>query len=71
MAATNLNVSRASVYRRRGDPVPESLQLYDSLGRFRDALLVHEWHSAKDATRRARIQTIIGKFSSCSPMLSE
>jgi hypothetical protein len=41
-------------------------QTYTSLGRFRDALLVHEWHSTSDPARRSRIQAVMRSFSSCS-----
>jgi hypothetical protein len=61
------NVSHAELYPLIGREVPEALKLYDSLGRFRDALLVHEWHSASDESARERITRAIGRFSSCKP----
>jgi hypothetical protein len=59
------NVSHAELYALIGREVPEALKLYDSLGRFRDALLVHEWRSASDENARERITRAVGRFSSC------
>lgn len=59
--------SHAELYTAFGREVPEPLRLYDSLGRFRDALIAHEWRSARDDTTRARLMAIIGAFSSCIP----
>lgn len=57
----------AQLYRSIGREVPEALSLYDSLGRFRDALLAHRWRTEPDAGRRTRIKQIIDTFSSCTP----
>jgi hypothetical protein len=62
--------SHADLYRTIGREVPEALQLYDQLGRFRDALLVHEWNSTHDARTRARLRLIMQKFSACEPALA-
>jgi hypothetical protein len=62
--------SHADLYRGIGRDVPEALKLYDSLGRFRDALLAHEWKSTVDAAKRARIDLIMQKFSACTPELA-
>jgi hypothetical protein len=59
--------SHAELYRRIGRDVPEALRLYDSLGRFRDALLAHELRSTSDEVQRARLKKIIANFSSCVP----
>jgi hypothetical protein len=59
--------SHAEFYTAFGREVPEALRLYDSLGRFRDALIAHEWRSARDERARARLMEIIGAFSSCIP----
>lgn len=59
--------SHAELYRRVGLEIPEALKLYDSLGRFRDALLAREFRSATDPIFRARLKKIIAKFSSCIP----
>ena len=67
--ARDLGLSQVEAYRKAGRDLPEPLLLYDKLGRFRDALLVHEWHSTSDPVRRTRIQTVIRKFGSCSPAL--
>jgi len=48
-----------------GRQVPEPLQLYESLGRFRDALLTHEWATEVDATRRTRLERLMRIFSAC------
>ena len=60
--------SHAGLYRDTGREVPRSLQLYDSLGRFRDALLAHEYHSA-DVTQRMRLDKVMRYFSACEPDL--
>jgi hypothetical protein len=59
--------SHAGLYRTLGRDVPEALQAYDSLGRFRDALLVHEWNSSAEQGAKARLKLAIDKFSSCDP----
>lgn len=58
--------SHADLYRSIGREVPEALQLYDQLGRFRDALLAHEWNLARDAGARTRLKLIMQKFSACA-----
>ena len=58
--------SHADLYRSIGREVPEALQLYDQLGRFRDALLVHEWNSTRDEATRARLKLVMQKFSACT-----
>ena len=62
--------SHADLYRSIGREVPEALQLYDSLGRFRDALLMHELKSAPDEAVRARLKVILQKFGACTSDLS-
>lgn len=62
--------SHAELYRMLGREVPEALRLYDSLGRFRDALLAHEWRSTSDEQLRARLGLVVTKFSSCVPELA-
>ncbi|HET9448863.1 MAG TPA: hypothetical protein VFO35_21515 [Steroidobacteraceae bacterium] len=57
--------SHAELYRAVGRPVPDALGLYESLGRFRDALLAHEMRSASDAERKARLMLIMERFSAC------
>ena len=52
--------THADLYRATNRPVPEALQIYESLGRFRDALLAH------DVRRDYRAQRIISRFSACS-----
>lgn len=59
--------SHAQFYREFGLAVPKALELYDSLGRFRDALLGHELESARDESTRSRLRQIVDKFSSCLP----
>jgi hypothetical protein len=59
--------SHAELYRAVGRQVPDALRLYESLGRFRDALLAHEARSASDAERKARLALIMQKFSACEP----
>jgi len=64
------HASHADLYRSDGREVPEALQLYDQLGRFRDALLVHEWKSTRDVDARKRIELIMRKFSACTAALA-
>jgi hypothetical protein len=59
--------SHSDLYRDTGRAVPESLQLYESLGRFRDALLAHELKNATDAARQARLQKTLRTYGVCSP----
>ena len=59
------NLSHAELYRATGRKVPEALELFDSLGRFRDAFLAHEWRTESDAARRARLYRIMRLFSAC------
>ena len=61
--------SHAEFYRMLGREVPEALSLYDSLGRFRDALLVHEWQSTIDDAQRSRLALVMALFSACVPTL--
>jgi hypothetical protein len=60
--------SHAGLYRAIGREVPEPLQLYNSLGRFRDALLAHEYRSA-DIAQRMRLDKVMAYFSACEPDL--
>jgi hypothetical protein len=57
--------AHADLYRIAGREVPEALQLYDLLGRFRDALLAHERASTNDAAAKARLKVIMQTFSAC------
>ena len=59
--------SHAELYRIVGREVPDALKLYESLGRFRDALLTHEWRATSDVERRARLKLVITRFGSCAP----
>lgn len=61
------DVTHSELYRFVGRAVPEPLRRYESLGRFRDALLAHEWRTAADEKARKRLETIIRTFSSCLP----
>ncbi len=58
--------SHAELYRSVGRQVPEALQLYDQLGRFRDALLAHEFKATRNEVARARINLIMQRFSACT-----
>ncbi len=57
----------AQLYKTIDREVPEALALYDSLGRFRDALLAQRWRAETDPGKRRRIRQIIDSFSSCIP----
>jgi hypothetical protein len=63
--------SHSELYRAVGREVPEALRLYESLGRFRDALLAHEWRTESDLTHRARLERVMRIFSACETDLSE
>jgi hypothetical protein len=57
--------SEVELYKLAGKPAPESLTLYDSLGRFRDALVAHEWKTELDPARRARLDLVMRHYSAC------
>ncbi|MFL6618173.1 MAG: hypothetical protein ACJ8MH_06205 [Povalibacter sp.] len=57
----------SKLYQAAGRKAPASLIQYETLGRFRDALLLHELASATEETRRKRLQQIISEVSACSP----
>jgi hypothetical protein len=57
--------SHAELYRAVGREVPQSLQLYESLGRFRDALLAHEWQNESSAARRTRLERVLRLYGAC------
>jgi hypothetical protein len=59
--------THAGLYESIHRKVPEALQLYDSLGRFRDPLLAQRWRAEADPARRSRIGKIITTFGSCIP----
>lgn len=59
--------THAGLYTMVRRDIPEALKLYDSLGRFRDPLLVQRWRTESDPARRSRIMKIITTFSSCIP----
>lgn len=59
--------SHAELYRIVDREVPDALRLYESLGRFRDALLTREWRATSDIERQARLKLVITTFSSCAP----
>jgi len=63
--------THAEIYRAAGREVPEALQLYESLGRFRDALLAHEWQNESDTARRARLKYMMQAFGACLNDLRE
>ena len=68
LAAMNRGgLSEVELYKLAGRPVPESLALYDSLGRFRDALLAHELTHEKDPVRRNRLNLVLRYFGACLP----
>lgn len=57
--------SHSDLYRMLGREPPESLLLYESLGRFRVALLAHEWRSTQDPAKRAGLERVMLYFSAC------
>jgi hypothetical protein len=59
--------SLSQLHELAGREVPESLRLYESLGRFRDALVMHEMNASADDTTRTRLQRAIASYSACVP----
>ena len=59
----------SALYRSSGREVPESLKVYESLGRFRDALLIHEMSGTSDETERSMLRRVIDSYSACVPAL--
>jgi len=59
------DLSEVELYRLAGRPVPSSLSLYDSLGRFRDALIAHALTREEDPARRARLEKITRYYGAC------
>jgi hypothetical protein len=59
--------SLSELHEFAGREVPESLRLYESLGRFRDALVVHTLASTSDDARRAVLKRAIAAYSACVP----
>jgi hypothetical protein len=57
--------SEVELYELAGKAVPESLTLYDSLGRFRDALLAHEQKREVDPARLARLDLVMRSYGAC------
>lgn len=58
-------LSHSGLYRATGREVPAPLLLFESLGRFRDALIAHEWRSETVASRRKRLENIMWTYSAC------
>jgi hypothetical protein len=59
--------THSQLYEFAGREVPESLRLYESLGRFRDALVVHTLKSTTDESRRATLRRALAVYSACVP----
>jgi hypothetical protein len=59
--------THAEHYQAFGREVPQGLKLYDSLGRFRDALLAHQLRGERDDVRRNRLRSFVSAFSACVP----
>jgi len=58
-------LTHAGLYRAANRPVPKSLELYESLGRFRDALLAHEMEFSMDAAQRGRLMRVLYNYGAC------
>lgn len=58
----------SALYRSSGREVPESLKAYESLGRFRDALLIHELRRTSDETQRTRLRRVLNSYGACVPV---
>jgi len=59
--------SLSQLHELAGREVPESLRLYESLGRFRDALVMHEVEASTDDVTRTRLNRAIAAYSACVP----
>lgn len=59
-------LTHAGLYRAANRPVPRSLELYESLGRFRDALLAHEIQVTTDAAQRGRLMRVLDNYGACT-----
>lgn len=66
-ASNQAGRSLLQLYEFTGHEAPESLRLYESLGRFRDALMVHTLQSTGDDSRRATLRRAIAAYSACVP----
>lgn len=71
LRAQDPTLPMSALYREAGREVPESLTVYESLGRFRDALLIHELKGTVDETSRATLRRAIYSFSACIPSLPQ
>ena len=60
------SLSHTDLYRAAGRAIPQALSQYESLGRFRDALLRHELGRATENARRERLKSTIASFSACA-----
>jgi hypothetical protein len=67
-ASSQARSSLSQLYEFAGREVPESLRLYESLGRFRDALVVHTLRSTSDDSRRAMLRRALAAYSACVPV---
>ena len=47
--------------------LPESRKVYESLGRVRDALLIHQMSGTSDETERSMLRRVIDSYSACVP----
>ena len=57
--------SHADLYRATERAVPRALELYESLGRFRDALLAHESKTAGGGVKVANLDRALREFGAC------
>lgn len=62
---TSGQITLSKFYQHFGKNMPDSLALYESLGRFRDALLVHEYRRQTDGSKKAKLKKIIRMYSAC------
>jgi hypothetical protein len=66
-ASNHAGRSLSQLHEFAGREVPESLRLYESLGRFRDALMMHELQASSDEVTRTRFKRAIASYSACVP----
>lgn len=69
-ASNQAGRSLSQLHEFAGREVPESLRLYESLGRFRDALMVHELQASTDEVTRTRFKRAIASYGACVPETS-
>ena len=64
---TSPSRTHAEFYQAFGKEVPLGLKLYDSLGRFGDAILAHRLRVEASDAKQEILRKFIARFSACVP----